>query len=388
MRPGTVCHVTSAHDCNDSRIFYRECLSLAQAGYEVDLVAQAEADCVRGKVRIHAIRSFRSRLARFVLGPLLVLGKAWKRQYGIVHFHDPELIFVGLLLKLAGKTVVFDVHENIVEQIRTKDYLPLRRLVAACYLGLDWIAVKAFPLVLAERSYLDIYSGRGGDLTVVMNFPSLSLLDAFHVPQRSGNGIFYIGGVSRSRGIDTMIDALQLLHRRGVDFTFHCVGDADPALMERIARSEQFREIADKVVFHGPLDIREGYEIARGCRIGVSILKPLQNYVRSYSTKIFEYMAVGLPVVTSNFPLYRDVVEASECGLCVDPEDPAEVADALEHILANPKAADRMGMNGRLAAERTYNWEHEEAKLLALYDRLTRRAYEPVTAKRRFAPRP
>ena len=177
MRPGTVCHVTSAHDGNDSRIFYRECLSLAKAGYEVDLVAQAQADCVRGNVRIHAIPTFRSRLARFVLGPLLVLRRAWKRQYGIVHFHDPELIFVGLLLKLAGKTVIFDVHENIAEQIRTKDYLPLRRAVAACYHGPDWIAAKAFPLVLAERSYLDIYSGRGGDLTVVMNFPSLPLLD-------------------------------------------------------------------------------------------------------------------------------------------------------------------------------------------------------------------
>ncbi|MBT7469928.1 MAG: glycosyltransferase, partial [Candidatus Cloacimonetes bacterium] len=105
-------------------------------------------------------------------------------------------------------------------------------------------------------------------------------------------------------------------------------------------------------------------------KVGLSILKPIDNYLTSYSTKIFEYMAMGLPVITSDFKLYKDVIEINNCGLCVDPSKPKEVANAIEYIMINPKIAKQMGENGRKIVEEKYNWEVEKKKMLEFYKKL------------------
>jgi len=97
---------------------------------------------------------------------------------------------------------------------------------------------------------------------------------------------------------------------------------------------------------------------------------PLDSYVNAQPTKMFEYMSAGLPVIASNFPVYRKIVESADCGLLVDPLNPAAIADAMLWIMRNPSRAAEMGRNGQRAVADKYNWEHEAESLIATYEEL------------------
>ncbi len=111
-------------------------------------------------------------------------------------------------------------------------------------------------------------------------------------------------------------------------------------------------------------------EILNSVRAGLVVLHPIPNYLNAYPTKIFEYMSVGLPVVASNFPVWRSIVDKARCGLLVDPLDPSAIAEAIQWILDNPDEAELMGQRGREATETSYNWKTEEEKLVGLYKKL------------------
>jgi glycosyltransferase involved in cell wall biosynthesis len=140
--------------------------------------------------------------------------------------------------------------------------------------------------------------------------------------------------------------------------------------MERIKAIPEFENVKDNIVFYGPMRLDMALEMSKKCHIGLSILLPIENYLESYSTKIFEYMAIGLPVITSNFDLYRKVIEKHNCGFCVDPTNPVELADKMEYFTTHPEAITEMGKNGISAAKSYYNWKREEEKLLNVYSKL------------------
>ena len=82
---------------------------------------------------------------------------------------------------------------------------------------------------------------------------------------------------------------------------------------------------------------------------------------------MFEYMAAGIPVVASNFPLWKEIIEENKCGICVEPANVEQISDAVNYLLNNPEEAQRMGANGRKAVEEKYNWNNEAKTLLQLY---------------------
>lgn len=367
MKRFKVAHLTSAHPRYDVRIFHRECCSLAQAGYETHLVvADGEGDTVREGVQLHDVGKSGSRFARIVTAPFRVLVKAYRLKADLYHFHDTELIFAALCLRLFGKQVVFDVHENIPMQILTKPYLPAyakRPLQAATRL-LNRLAAKQFALILAETSYAPMYQDLGARYVVVMNMPDLTFFEPFRVMQRAHNNeIFYIGGVSKVRGLLCILDALMLLRKQGIAFRMHFIGS-----LYHNEDLSRYASIMDAVEFHGRMELEQGYALSRRCDVGLSIMLPVENYLHSYSTKVFEYMAVGLPVIVSDFALYDDVVKQTGAGLCIDPHSPEALASAIETILIDRQKALRMGEAGVAHAQKTFNWEHERAKLLAFYD--------------------
>jgi glycosyltransferase involved in cell wall biosynthesis len=119
--------------------------------------------------------------------------------------------------------------------------------------------------------------------------------------------------------------------------------------------------------FHGYADQRDAFPYATGATAGLALLKPVGDYPDSYTTKLFEYMALGLPVITSNFPLYQAIVERYNCGFCISPENPKQIADALAYLIEYPKEAKAMGQRGRQAVEQFFNWDSEAQKLLNYY---------------------
>jgi glycosyltransferase involved in cell wall biosynthesis len=104
--------------------------------------------------------------------------------------------------------------------------------------------------------------------------------------------------------------------------------------------------------------------------MGLVLLHPEPRFIVSLPIKMFEYMSAGVPVIASNFPIWQEIVENNNCGICVDPLNVNEIADAMKWILENPEEAAQMGRNGRHAVETIYNWEAESKKLVEVYQKL------------------
>ena len=193
--------------------------------------------------------------------------------------------------------------------------------------------------------------------------PDLDTLENFKNIKREKNEIFYIGGISNLRGFDVTIKALKILKKLFPDILMHYIGPYS----KKLVNSVDLSVINKNIKFYGMMPLTKGIEHSINAKVGISILKPIENYKESYSTKIFEYMALGLPVVTSNFKLYKDIIEKYNCGICVDPLNPQEIARGIEYIFKNPIESKKMGLNGIKLTKEKFNWETEKKKLIELY---------------------
>lgn len=296
--------------------------------------------------------------------------KAIKVNAGLYHIHDPELIPCGLLLRMLGKKVILDIHENVAEDIFDKPWIHSKKLLYSFFSFFEKRAVKRFFIFLAENSYEERYRKLGARYEVVLNYHDPEFFSPFATSDRSkSNRIFYIGILLHSRGILEIAKAIHILKTRGILVHFDVVGELYTGLDHEIDALEFIHEIKPQLHFHGRLPLENGYEISRNAALGMCIIHPMKNSVASYPTKMFEYMAIGLPQVTSDFPLYRSVVETHHCGICVDPLNPAAIAEAIEHLLSNPDLREQMGQNGMEAA-RQYTWDTQFQKALVVYKRL------------------
>lgn len=363
-----ISHLTSVHPRYDTRVFIKECCSLSKVnGYEVNLiVADGLGNEDIDNVHILDVGKLKGRMNRIFRTTKNVLTKALELDSDIYHFHDPELIPIGLKLKKLGKKVIFDIHENVALQIMDKEYIPgiLRHGISYLYRKYEKNVLKRFDyLILAEDSYKEYYESLNKNIEVILNMPDIESLESFVSNERNKNELFYIGGISNNRGFDVTIDALEILKAEIPDIYFHCIGPYSEELLKSIDK----KELDKNMKLYGRIPLHEGLIYSKNAKIGLSILKPIGNYTRSYSTKVFEYMAIGLPVITSNFKLYKNVVEKYNCGLCINPFDPTEIANAIKYILNNPIQAEKMGQNGKRIVLEKYNWTKEEQKLLNVY---------------------
>ena len=371
MNKKRIVHVTSVHPRYDTRIFYKNCISLSHGGYNVSLiVADGLGDEVTDSVNIIDIgKRSKNRLLRYTTTAKKMLQKAKEIDADVYHFHDPELIPVGLKLKKVGKKVIFDIHENVALQIKSKSYIfqPLRKPISMMYRSFELLMVDKFDaLVLAEDSYMQYYQSANKKCLTVLNMPDISILSRHLVSDRNEiieNEVFYLGGITKDRGFDAILDTMEILKNKDFKVKTNLVG----RYSEQHSQAITGRQLEDFVKLHGYMNMVEGYQLSKKAKVGISILSPIENYLNSYSTKIFEYMAVGLPVITSNFELYRNVIEKHSCGICVNPEEPEEIAEAIEYIINNPKTAKEMGQNGIRIVNQIYNWDVEKSKLLNLY---------------------
>lgn len=366
-----ITHLSSVHSRYDTRIFLKMCSSLSLSGYSTSLiVADGKGNEVKNGISILDVGIPNGgRISRMTKTTNQVFKKAKELDSSIYHIHDPELIPTGLKLKKLGKKVIFDVHENIALQIKDKKIIPffLRSIISMFYRKYEINVVKKFDaLILAEQSYLNYYSNLNTQIEVVLNMPDLNMLKNFKNIEREKNEIFYIGGISNLRGFDVKVDAIKILKKKFPDIMMHCIGPYSPKLIDTV----DIYKIENNIKFYGLMPLEKGLEYSRDSKIGISILKPIKNYTESFSTKIFEYMAIGLPVVTSNFKLYKNIIEKYKCGICVNPLNSKEIADAIEYIIKNPVTAKQMGLNGIKATEEIFNWEKEKKKMFNLYKNL------------------
>jgi len=375
----SACHLSTVHRAVDTRILYKECRSLAAAGCRVTLVARAAGagiEPVPG-VRIIGLPTKQSRWQRFALLPR-ALRLALQAKADIYHLHDPELLLlVGPLKLLTRKAIVYDVHEYYPEAIPAKEYIPrpLRRPAALAYVVVErFLTPLLSALVQANPAQLPLYGWTRKPMILVANYAW-----AKHYPEREQSPssrpvAVHTGSLTRSRGIDVMIRAMARVQIRVVDARLVLFGQ--PASSEFARELQDLAEqagVRDAVEFAGWTPFPRVRETLYSAAVGMSLLQPIADMRRCYPTKLFEYMAAGLPVISDNLPHCREIVEDAGCGLIVDPTDPDAVAEAMVYIFEHPAEAAEMGRRGRKAFLEKYTWEQEASKLVDLYCSLLQR---------------
>jgi glycosyltransferase involved in cell wall biosynthesis len=366
-----VCHLSNLHVAFDTRIFFRFCRSLAKH-YDVTLIAVHPREEVVNGIRIVPIRRLKSRYFEMATASFRMFPKALRARAHIYHIHDPELIPCGLWLRLLGKKVIFDVHENFAADIADKPWIRHKKPLAALFAWWEKRAVRRFELLLAENSYAPHYDALGARYTVVLNYPDLPFFRPYRkLEPRQAEHLFYIGILLETRGLYEIAEALYLLKQQGRIFHFHCIGELYSRLEQGLQKLPFFEGIKDQLHFYGRMRLDEGYALSMDMGIGLCIIHPMKNSVESYPTKMFEYMSIGLPLIASDFPLYRNVVEQHACGLCVDPLKPSDLALAILRIAGDDALRLQMAKNGVNAAEAHYSWESQEKLVLEVYEKLS-----------------
>lgn len=363
-----ICHLTSVHARYDTRIFLKECRSLAIAGYETSLiVADGKGNEVREGVAIFDVGSSVGRIDRIFNVTKRVFSKAVELDVAIYHFHDPELIPIGLKLKRLGKVVVFDAHEDVPKQLLGKPYLSrVSRWFLSKVFGIyeEW-ACKHFDAIVTATPFIRDKLSKINKFTIdINNFPIAEELSPLLKLKNVRSKICYVGGITANRGVREIVHAMKLVQS---DVRLELAGTFVEASVASEVRQYDGWGRVDELGFVDRAGVREllGRSIA-----GLVTLHPAINYLDSLPIKMFEYMSAGIPVIASNFPLWREIIEGNDCGLCVDPMDPESIAKAVDFLVDNPGQAAKMGNNGRRAVQQRYNWGMEEKKLFALYEQL------------------
>ncbi len=364
MSPYKFAHLSSAHSRFDTRIFFKECTSLANHGYNVSLiVADGYGHEVRSNVAVHDVGVSKGRLDRIRNVPDRVLAKAVDLDADIYHLHDPELIPIGIKLKKLGKVVIFDAHEDLPKQILGKPYLnrSIRFVLSKILVRYERWACRKFDAVISATPHiLDKFSKINPNSIDVNNFPLLGELSNTREWSKKQNEVAYVGGIAKIRGVEEIVEALN--YTQGVHLNL--AGDfSDNSLEVKVKNHSAWSKVNEL----GYLNRQQVKEVLASSKAGLVTLHPVINYLDALPVKMFEYMAAGIPVIASNFPLWKEIINGAQCGLCVDPLDPKAIAEAIQYLVDHPDEAEKMGKNGRLAVEEKYNWEIEEQKLLQVY---------------------
>ena len=362
-----ITHLTSAHGRYDTRIFVKECKSLSSE-YKVNLiVADGLGDEVIDNVNIFDVGKNKNRFFRLMVTRRLVFEKALSLQSDIIHIHDPELIPIAIKLKSKTNKIIYDVHEDMPRQILGKPYIPflIRPLLSYFFEKYEDYRSKQFDLIVAatnaiQKRFMKLHN----NVICVNNFPVLEELLTYSEWTNREQKVCYVGGIAYSRGIFEILEAVSKLSSTvSLDLAGTFSNDELKSKCEKLPGWLN-------VTYRGHVG-REGVkEILSTSKIGLVTLHPLVNYVEAMPVKMFEYMAAGIPVIASNFPLWKDIVETNNCGVCVDPLNSDEIAAALNRIFSDEAIAKSMGMNGQKAVLDKYNWKNEEVILKLAYQAL------------------
>ncbi len=357
-----VAHITSVHPQNDNRIFYKECTTLANNGYEVVLIVAGEKSRnVDGIEIIGYEKASGGRVKRVVQTSFFRMIKVCNEvDADVYHFHDPELMFVGLYLKARGKRVIYDVHENNPASMLSKPYIKskvLRLLLSKVFDMVEQVSAKFFDALVTARP--DITKRfKHKNIITLRNFPLLpNLVEEKSLKiEKNKPSVIYVGGMSKIRGINELLDAFESLD----EYELWLLGP----IIERTLK-ERIEKGCKNVKYLGIVEAYEVFEYINKADIGIITFLSVPNHLNTLATKPFEYMACGKSMIMSNFEYWKETFKDS--SLYVNPSNPKEITSSVKKIFKDELLMDNMGKLNKRLANNKYNWKKESQKLLTLY---------------------
>ena len=359
-----VCHITSAHKSDDDRIFRKECVSLSKAGYEVSLVAQGES---RNEAGVHVVgigEQPQKRLKRMFGFAKEIYIKALELDCDIYHLHDPELLPYAKKLKKHGKVVIFDSHENHSAQIMEREYLPAftRKTISKIYRLYEISVIKKIDAVITPCTFAgkNIFENYAKCVSIIANYSKLEEFYDKYSPDNLKEGyVCYTGSISLANGVKELVLAS---YKANVPFV---LAGGQSSCLDIIKGMPEF----ENVKYMGHVNQDKVIEIMSHASIGAYVNRHIgQNgLVDTFGIKVYEFMAMGLPIIVDDTPYAQKVINKYHCGICVKPQNVDELVEALQYYVNNPDTAHEMGMNGREAVKKEFNWSTQEKILLELY---------------------
>ena len=356
--------VTVVHDPRDARIRAREIEALRQHGHHVTFVAPFSATGAPMDTNLTCIDVPRARgLKR--RAPVRTAAR-WMRQHAndvdVMVVHDPELVPALISLPSNCRAVrVWDVHENNPDAVASRPYVPhvLRPLVRVWLQRLEARAEQHLHLLLAENSYQKRFHGPH---PIVLNVPWVDeVVTSPAPPQRR---VTYVGSITRARGAGALLELARLL--AADDIEVHLIGPLDDAFSNEHIRAAHSR---GDLQWHGRLPNSEALAAVRDSIAGLALLQDTPNHHDSMPTKVLEYLAQAVPVVTTALPLAEEVVVTANAGIVVacntdDGEVAREAADAIRRITADPGLRNSMGTGGHQLMREQYDWHTQGAEFV------------------------
>jgi hypothetical protein len=359
--------LTTVHSAVDDRILHREAKTISEAGLSVCVIGPHPCQETIDGVAIDPLPRATRRWQRLLLHWKL-LQKALRAQGPVYIFHDPELFGVALVLRAAGKKVLYDSHENLPMQALQKEWIPkaVRYLLVPLIYMVEWVVshllsgvIGATPLIQQRFS--------GVPNVLVRNYPTASALRVLtpHTDVETRNNVgIYAGSLTRIRGIRELIIA------------FSAIPDAELWLVgpfeDRSFEQEILARMPANVKYLGTLPFQQVLTLYASAKFGVLVYYPSPNARNALPIKLFEYMAAGLPVLTSNLPEYEALTAG--CGIAVDPHNIAQIRAAITSLLSNPAMISEMSAVARRRALQEFTWEAEGERLVQFCSSLLPRA--------------
>ncbi|HZY80897.1 MAG TPA: glycosyltransferase family 4 protein [Cyclobacteriaceae bacterium] len=354
------------HRAFDPRVFQKEARALANAGFDVTFLVPHEKDDERDGVKILSVPRYPKGWKKLITSPWLLYRRALRLpKDSIFQLHDSELLWIGVLLKLRGRRIIYDAHEDTPLQISYQHWIPklLRKPYAWFYYLLEKFCGRLFDSIIIAEPVIQQYFPKS-KTTLVRNFPILAqFTEPTHPYTSRSKNVIYVGLVSKVRGAIEMAEAAKIANApQNITMTF--VGDFSPG------------ELKDEVIKKYPVVCIQWTETSQLMKLfmdamaGMIVPHPIERYKTNYPVKVFEYMAAGMPVIASKHGESARFVEEANAGILVEPMDPKEIADAIQWLLDHPEEAAAMGKRGRQLILEKYNWEKESQSLINLYHTL------------------
>lgn len=363
-----VCHISTVHKLNDVRILYKQCASLAEAGYDVTLIAcDVDIDANQG-VTLIGLKDMKNRLLRILFGGYKVYRMAKAQKADTYHFHDPEFLPYGFFLKMTTKAkVIYDSHECYPEFFLHKEWIifKVRKLLSYFVRFVEDYVVNRIDLVVAATPHIaerfDFYKEK---TVTINNYPLRKefLLDEIKIRTEERDGFCYVGTINELRGIIYLLDALDYLPKK---IKFYLAGIFTDSVVEQKVKNHRNW---NRVSFFGQVGRSGVLGIYQKSFAGVVTLLPAPNHIFSQPVKLYEYMASGLPVVSSNFDSWEKIVLTENCGVCVNPTSAYDIASAINYLFEELEVRKKMAENGVRLIYEKYAWEIEATRLLKAYE--------------------
>lgn len=357
--------LTSAHERYDTRIFIKQAQSISRVHKTFLLVADgSKEEFINPNLKISSCKKPGSRLERFFITPFRLFFMTLGKNAKVVHIHDPELLIITPFLKLIGLKVIFDAHEDYRSSILDRPYIimPFRKLLTYLYSVVEFFSLFFIDVVLAATSKISEIYNHKKETHLIKNYALEE--DIFQEREKviQFTNLLFIGCISKVRGVEEMSRVLSLVK---YPIKLNLVGEFERGknLESKILNGPNSKDI----IFHGKKSRQEIKEISKSCFAGVILFHPTNAHVESNPNKVYEYMALGLPIIYSDFKLWKEIMEENKTGIPVDPLNCDNIADAINNLIENPNDTHAKGLYGQHLFKSRYNWNTQEEKLLKIY---------------------